>query len=96
MARTWPRCQTVLAVGLVIFGTQTSWGFGVATAAAPEARAATPPRRDVIIVVFIVTVGVSREWARWSAMLDGMADQPHPYIRIGAGHEWDLGTWKTY
>jgi hypothetical protein len=51
--RTLPRCQTLSAVGLVIVGTHTDWGFGVATAAAPEARAATAPRNEVIIVAFI-------------------------------------------
>jgi hypothetical protein len=48
------------------------------------------------MVVFIVRVVRVVERARWSAMLDGIADQPLCYIRTGIGHEWDLGTWETY
>jgi hypothetical protein len=44
----------VLAVGLVIFGTHTSKGWMVGTAATEVTMAATATRRDVNMVVFIV------------------------------------------
>jgi hypothetical protein len=44
----------VLAVGLVILGTHTSKGWMVGTAATEVTMAATAPRRDVNMVVFIV------------------------------------------
>jgi hypothetical protein len=44
----------VLAVGLVIFGTHTSKGWMVGTAATEVTIAATAPRMDIDRVVFIV------------------------------------------
>jgi hypothetical protein len=46
--------HTVLFVGLVIFGDQTTSGWGVAAAAAEEANAARAPRKDVNVVVFMI------------------------------------------
>jgi hypothetical protein len=44
----------VLAVGLVIFGTHTSKGWMAGTAATEVIIAATAPRRDMDMAVFIV------------------------------------------
>jgi hypothetical protein len=46
--------HTVLFVGLVIFGDQTTSGWGVATAAEEEAIAARAPRKDMNVVVFMI------------------------------------------
>jgi hypothetical protein len=57
-------CQIDVAVGLVIFGTQTSSGWGMMISTTEVAMTATAPKRDVKTVVFIL-VGEIRKW-EWS------------------------------
>jgi hypothetical protein len=53
-------CQTVSAVGDVIFGTHTSKGLGVTTAVAGTTNETTAPRNAMNMVDFMMLIVVER------------------------------------